>query len=302
MDSILWDWIVYWAIPHLLSHFLCKNPQELLASFTDVEINFESLSKFKIFQGRPASQWQSPKSHRVVLLQTWAGPSQAFNVDHFKWFIESCHVPGTMLGPEVKGLEAYIPIPSGPCLWEIHTWLGDGLSHRWGWAVAEKDVGVESWIKCGGNTEEKRFLLSWGSPKGLQGRACFVGLLSFFVCLFVCFLFIFKFLAVLALCFCARAFSSCGERGPLFIVVRGPLTIVAFLAVEHRLQTRRLSSCGSRAQLLRGMWDLPRPGLKPVSPALAGRLSTTAPPGKPSPKLLRVRFGQVQGSLKGSQF
>ncbi|KAJ8781897.1 hypothetical protein J1605_010645 [Eschrichtius robustus] len=47
------------------------------------------------------------------------------------------------------------------------------------------------------------------------------------------------------------------------------------------LQTRRLSNCGSRAQLLRGMWDLPRPGLEPVSPALAGRFSTTAPPGKP---------------------
>ena len=30
------------------------------------------------------------------------------------------------------------------------------------------------------------------------------------------------------------------------------------------------------------MWDLPRPGLEPVSPALTGRLSTTAPPGKPS--------------------
>ena len=44
---------------------------------------------------------------------------------------------------------------------------------------------------------------------------------------------------------------------------------------------RGLSSCGSRAQLLRGMWDLPRPGLEPVSPALAGRFSTTAPPGKP---------------------
>ena len=29
------------------------------------------------------------------------------------------------------------------------------------------------------------------------------------------------------------------------------------------------------------MWDLPRPGLEPVSPALAGGFSTTAPPGKP---------------------
>ena len=53
------------------------------------------------------------------------------------------------------------------------------------------------------------------------------------------------------------------------------------LRAEHRLQMRRLSSCDSRAQLLHGMWDLPRPGLEPMSPALAGRFSTTAPPGKP---------------------
>ena len=89
-------------------------------------------------------------------------------------------------------------------------------------------------------------------------------------------------MAVLGLRFCARAFSSCGKRGPLFIAVCGPLTITASLVVEHGLQTRRLSSCGSRAQPLRGMWDLPRPGLEPVSPAPAGRLSTTAPPGKPT--------------------
>ena len=55
------------------------------------------------------------------------------------------------------------------------------------------------------------------------------------------------FLAVLGLHFCARAFSSCGERGPLFIVVRGSLIVVASLVAEHKLQTRRLSSCGSRA-------------------------------------------------------
>ena len=29
------------------------------------------------------------------------------------------------------------------------------------------------------------------------------------------------------------------------------------------------------------MWDPPRPGLEPVSPALAGRFATAAPPGKP---------------------
>ena len=88
-------------------------------------------------------------------------------------------------------------------------------------------------------------------------------------------------MSVLGLRFCARAFSSCGERGPLFIAVHGPLTIVASLVVEHRLQTHKLSNCGSRAQLLHSMWDLPGPGLKPVSPALAGGFLTTAPPGKP---------------------
>ena len=53
----------------------------------------------------------------------------------------------------------------------------------------------------------------------------------------------------------ARAFSSCGKWGPLFIAVwgplfiavRGPFTIAAPPVVGHRLQTRRLSSCGSRA-------------------------------------------------------
>ena len=43
---------------------------------------------------------------------------------------------------------------------------------------------------------------------------------------------------------------------------------------------RGLSSCGARAQLLRGVWDLPGPGIEPVSPALAGGFLTTAPPGK----------------------
>ena len=87
---------------------------------------------------------------------------------------------------------------------------------------------------------------------------------------------------MLGLCFCVRAFSSCSEQGPLFIAVCGPLTFVVSLVAEHRLQTCRLSSCGSWAQPLRSMWDPPKPGLEPVSPALAGRFSTTVPPGKPA--------------------
>ena len=37
------------------------------------------------------------------------------------------------------------------------------------------------------------------------------------------------------------------------------------------------SSCGTR---LSCMWDLPGPGIEPVSPALLGRFLTTASPGK----------------------
>ena len=41
-------------------------------------------------------------------------------------------------------------------------------------------------------------------------------------------------------------------------------------------------SCSAACGILPDrMWDLPRPGLEPASRALAGRLSTTAPPGKP---------------------
>ena len=64
-------------------------------------------------------------------------------------------------------------------------------------------------------------------------------------------------MAVLGLRFCARAFSSCGKRGPLFIAVCGPLTTVVSLVAEHRLQTRRLSNCGSRAP--KGFSFLPDP-------------------------------------------
>ena len=54
-------------------------------------------------------------------------------------------------------------------------------------------------------------------------------------------------MAMLGLRFCVRAFSSCGKWGPLFIAVHVPLTIADSLVAEHRLQTCRLSNCGSRA-------------------------------------------------------
>ena len=49
------------------------------------------------------------------------------------------------------------------------------------------------------------------------------------------YLFIYLFMAALGLRCCAQAFSSCGERGLLFVVVRGLLIAVASLVAEHRL-------------------------------------------------------------------
>ena len=80
-------------------------------------------------------------------------------------------------------------------------------------------------------------------------------------------------------------FSCCGAQAlsawASVVVARG-LSSCGLRALE-----RRLSSYGAQAYLLCGMWDLPGPGLEPVSPALAGGLPTTAPPGKPEFTLFR---------------
>ena len=59
------------------------------------------------------------------------------------------------------------------------------------------------------------------------------------------------------------------------------------VAPEHKLLIAMaslgcmgFSSDETLAWLPRGMWDLPRSGINPVSPALAGGFLTTRPPGK----------------------
>ena len=65
------------------------------------------------------------------------------------------------------------------------------------------------------------------SPFQREDVCVFINNILFFFFNKFIYLFIYLFLAVLGLRFCARAFSSCGEQGPLFIAVRGPLTVVA---------------------------------------------------------------------------
>ena len=66
--------------------------------------------------------------------------------------------------------------------------------------------------------------------------------------------FIYLFLAVLGLCHCVQAFSSCGKRELLFIAVHGLLIAITSLCRARALGARAsvvvacgLSSCGSQA-------------------------------------------------------
>ena len=65
----------------------------------------------------------------------------------------------------------------------------------------------------------------------------------FLFCLFVYF-----FLVVLCLCCSEQNFSSCSDRGLLFITACGLPIVVASLAAEDRLLVHRFSSCCTWAQ------------------------------------------------------
>ena len=78
-------------------------------------------------------------------------------------------------------------------------------------------------------------------------------------------------------------------------MVLGPLIAVAFPVEEHGLwgtqasvvATHWLSSCGSRALMLCGMWDLSISAIEPVSPALEADSLPLSPQGSPAYCLLK---------------
>ena len=76
---------------------------------------------------------------------------------------------------------------------------------------------------------------------------------------------------VLSLSCCTQLFSSLGERSysPAWVLEHG------------------LSSCDAQAYLLHSTWNLLRPGIEPMSPALAGGL----PPGKTNNFILKTSLG-----------
>ena len=73
--------------------------------------------------------------------------------------------------------------------------------------------------------------------------------------------------------------SGCGPWTPL----------LQLQALEHML-----SSCGTWVYVSRSMWDLPRPEIKLLSPALAGGFFATGSPGKPQNFVFKQSFKRIQ--------
>ena len=94
----------------------------------------------------------------------------------------------------------------------------------------------------------------------------------------------------MGLCFCARAFSSCGEWGPLFIAVRGPLTVWPLLL--QSTGSRRTGSvvvvhgpsCSVACRIL------PNQGLNPRPPHWQADSQPLRHQGSPSRFLLVINF------------
>ena len=109
----------------------------------------------------------------------------------------------------------------------------------------------------------------------LKTRTIYQTIFCFLIVLFI-------YLAVLGLCCCVGLSLVAASGDCSLIAVHGFLILVASLITEHGLQSiwtsvvsstwvseHGLSSC---APSFDGMWDLPGPGIKPMSPALAGKL------------------------------
>ena len=87
------------------------------------------------------------------------------------------------------------------------------------------------------------------------------------------------FWAVLGLQCCARAFSSCGAWASLCSGF-SCCTLQALGVQASVIVARGHSSCSMWAYMPHYTWDLPRPGIESMSPALPGGLKTSGPPGK----------------------
>ena len=107
-----------------------------------------------------------------------------------------------------------------------------------------------------------------------------------------CSCFIYLFLKQLFICGCIGAsllhtgFLQLQRAGSLLWVWGSGSSLPQFLLLWSMGSECRLSSCGSWAQRLCSMWGLPRSGVEPVSPTLAGGFLTIGPPAKCMPEIV----------------
>ena len=115
---------------------------------------------------------------------------------------------------------------------------------------------------------------------------------------FACFVFFNLFLKYLFIYFWLRWVFVAARRLSLVAASWGYSSLrcagfsLRWLLLLQSTGSRRagFSSCGSQTELLHSMWDLPGPGLEPVSPELAGGFLTTVPRGKPTLPVLAFKY------------
>ena len=200
-------------------------------------------------------------------------------------------------------------VPSPAFCFETSRVLSQGFCSPWSphLLASGRDAQMAEKYKKGALDQESREL--WSNPSSILPELCdldhmTVPFFFFFDAeaetqrFFFCFLFFFNFFYFI---FWLRWVFVAAHRLSLVAVSGGysSLRCVGFslrwLLLLRSTGSRHagFSRCGSRALEHRlssywrtglaapRMWDLPGPGLEPVSPALAGGFLTTAPPGKP---------------------
>ena len=84
-----------------------------------------------------------------------------------------------------------------------------------------------------------------------------------------------------------RGFSCCWAQA---------LELIGVISCSSRASGHRLNYCGPWAWFPQGLWNLPRPGIEPVSPAGGtGRFFTTGPLGKSYTYIFFFRFFSPTG-------
>ena len=144
----------------------------------------------------------------------------------------------------------------------------DGSSHLPTSPRSEQSVGLDS-------------ALQPSQPPYPWWGAVGAGSLNQFFFFFLISFFLYIFLAALDPRCCAQAFSSCGKWLLSSCSAQASHCSGFSCCGARALDSLGFSSCGAWAQPLHSTWDLPGPGIEPVSPALAGGFFTTESPVEP---------------------